>query len=43
MTIDRSELVEWCRVPWEELERHPSLRIPLHCPIVRCDGGVDCQ
>jgi glucosamine-6-phosphate deaminase len=29
MTVDRALLLEWCRVPWDQLERHPDRRIPL--------------
>ncbi len=27
--IDRKELYEWCRIPAEELERHPKRRVPF--------------
>ena len=27
--VDRRELYEWCRVPLEELERHPDRKIPF--------------
>ena len=30
------DLLEWCRIPAEELEQHPKRRVPLR--IVR-DGG----
>jgi len=29
VTVDRRSLLDWCRVPWEQLESHPDLRIPL--------------
>ena len=28
-TITRKELFEWCRVPLEELERHPARKVPF--------------
>jgi glucosamine-6-phosphate deaminase len=28
-TIDRQELYQWCRIPFEELERHPARRAPF--------------
>jgi glucosamine-6-phosphate deaminase len=28
-SIDKKKLYEWCRIPWEELEGHPELKIPF--------------
>jgi glucosamine-6-phosphate deaminase len=28
-SVDRRDLYEWCRVPLEELERHPRLKVPF--------------
>jgi glucosamine-6-phosphate deaminase len=29
MSVDRRELLEWCRVPFEKLETHPDLKVPF--------------
>lgn len=29
MTVDRVSLLEWCRIPWQVLAKHPDGRVPL--------------
>ncbi len=38
MSVDPRRLAAWCRIPWQELEGHPDLRVPFR--LVRDSAGM---